>query len=68
MLGLLMKLLLSTQTRAAIELARRLTAALDTPAEREAAINYCVSALADGHLTAIEWTKLGKALKVYGKK
>ena len=68
MLGLLMKLLLSTQTRAAIELARRLTAALDTPAEREAAINYCVSALADGHLTAIEWAKLGKILQVYGKK
>ena len=69
MLGLLIKLLpLSAQTRAAIELARRLTAALDTPAEREAAINYCVSALADGHLTAIEWAKLGKILQVYGKK
>tara|TARA_R100001244_G_scaffold91799_1_gene69429 strand:+ start:178 stop:384 length:207 start_codon:yes stop_codon:yes gene_type:complete len=68
MLGILMKLLLSTQTRAAIELARRLTASLDTPAEREAAINYCASALADGRITAIEWAKLGKILQVYGKK
>ena len=67
MIGLL-KALLPPQVKAAIELAQRLTASLDTPAERKAAIDYCVSALADGHLTAIEWAKLGKMLKVYGKK
>ena len=67
MIGLL-KALLPPQVKVAIELAQRLTASLDTPAERKAAIDYCVSALADGHLTAIEWAKLGKMLKVYGKK
>jgi len=41
MLKLLMKFL-PPQAKAAIELAQRLTASLDTPAEREAAINYCV--------------------------
>ena len=67
MLGLLMKFL-PPHAKAAIELAQRLTASLDTPAERKAAIDYCVSALADGKITAIEWTKLGKVLQVYGKK
>ena len=67
MIGLLMKLL-SPQTRTALQLAQRLTASLDTPAERKAAIDYCITALADHRITAIEWTKLGKALKVYGKK
>ena len=67
MIGLL-KALLPPQVKAAIELAQRLTASLDTPAERKAAIDYCVSALADGKITAIEWTKLGKVLQVYGKK
>ena len=67
MIGLL-KALLPPQVKAAIELAQRLTASLDTPAERKAAIDYCVSALADGKITAVEWTKLGKVLQVYGKK
>ena len=67
MFGLLMNLL-PPHAKAAIELAQRLTASLDTPAEREAAIDYCVIALADGKITAIEWTKLGKVLQVYGKK
>ena len=67
MLKLLMKFL-PPHAKAAIELAQRLTAALDTPAEREAAIDYCVIALADGKITAVEWTKLGKVLQVYGKK
>ena len=67
MIGLL-KALLPPQVKAAIELAQRLTASLDTPAEREEAINYCVEALADGKITAVEWTKLGKVLQVYGKK
>ena len=67
MLNLLMKFL-PPRTRAAIELAQRLTASLDTPAEREAAINYCVTVLADGRITAVEWAKLGKVLQVYGRK
>ena len=67
MIGILMKFL-PPQAKAAIELAQRLTASLDTPAERKAAIDYCVSALADGKITAVEWARLGKVLQVYGKK
>ena len=67
MIGLLMKFL-PPQAKAAKQLAQRLTAAIDTPAEREAAIDYCITILADGRITAPEWTKLGKVLQVYGKK
>tara|TARA_R100001086_G_scaffold240533_1_gene166727 strand:- start:137 stop:406 length:270 start_codon:yes stop_codon:yes gene_type:complete len=67
MLGLLMKFL-PPQAKAAIELAQRLTASLDTPEEREAAIKYCSEILADGKITMVEWSKLGKVLQVYGKK
>ena len=67
MLKILMTFL-PPHVKAAIELAQRLTASLDTPEEREAAINYCVDILADGNITAVEWAKLGKVLKVYGKK
>ena len=67
MLKLLMTLL-PPQAKAAIELAQRLTASLDTPEEREAAIKYCSEILADGKITMVEWSKLGKVLQVYGKK
>jgi len=67
MLGLLMKFL-PPEAKAAIELVQRLTAALDTPEERQAVIDYCLEMLKDGTITAPEWSKLGKALKIYGKK
>ena len=67
MIGLLMKFL-PPEAKAAIELVQRLTAALDTPEERQAVMTYCMDMLRDNSVSATEWSKLGKALKIYGKK
>jgi len=61
MLGLLIKLL-PPQAQAGIRLATLLTQALDTPEERQEALDYAISMLEDGKIQVTEWTGLGKLL------
>ena len=62
--------LLPTDTKNLITLGQQIISALDTPAERKAAINQGIKMLQDGKVTPIEWTKWGSALGVFqiGKK
>jgi len=62
--------LLPTDTKNLITLGQQIISALDTPAERKAAINQGIKMLQDGKITPIEWTQWGKSLGVFkiGKK
>ena len=51
--------------RALLELAIRVTSALDTPDERKAAAKFGVAMMADGRVTVTEWTRFGKILGIY---
>ena len=55
---------LPADKRALLELAIRITSALDTAAERKAVAEYGVKMLADGKVSGPEWVTLGKALGV----
>jgi len=61
MLGLLMRFL-PPQAKAGIQLATLLTQALDTPQERQAALDHAVAMLADGKISIKEWRELGQLL------
>ena len=55
---------LPADKRALLELAIRVTSALDTAAERKAVAEYGVKMLADGKVSGPEWLKLGKVLGI----
>tara|TARA_R100001143_G_scaffold58014_1_gene55577 strand:+ start:562 stop:765 length:204 start_codon:yes stop_codon:yes gene_type:complete len=55
---------LPADKRALLELAIRITSALDTAAERKAVAEYGVKMLADGKVSGPEWLKLGKVLGI----
>jgi len=61
MLKLLMKLL-PPQAKAGIQLATLLTQALDTPEERQAALDHTIAMIADGKVSVKEWRELGQLL------
>ena len=61
MIGILMKFL-PPRTKAAIQLATLLTQALDTPQERQAALDHTIAMIADGKISIKEWRELGKLL------
>ena len=50
--------------RALLELAIRITASLDSAAERKAVAEYGVTMLADGKVTVGEWAKFGSKLGI----
>jgi len=50
--------------RALLELAIRITSALDTAAERKAVAEYGAEMLKDGKVTVGEWAKFGSKLGV----
>ena len=61
MLNLLMKFL-PPQAKAGIQLATLLTQALDTPEERQAALDHTIDMIADGKIRIKEWRELGQLL------
>jgi len=61
MIGLLMKLL-PPRAKAGIQLATLLTQALDTPQERQAALDHVMTMLANGKISIKEWRELGQLL------
>ena len=61
MLNLLMKFL-PPQAKAGIQLATLLTQALDTPEERQAALDHTIAMIADGKISIKEWRELGQLL------
>jgi len=61
MISILMKFL-PPQAKAGIQLATMLTQALDTPEERQAALDHTVAMLASGSVSVKEWRDLGKLL------
>ena len=67
MLNLLMKFL-PPQAKAGIQLATLLTQALDTPEERQAALDHTIAMIADGKISIKEWRELGQLLFWYDKK
>ena len=50
--------------RALLELAMRITASLDTAAERQAVAEAGVEMLKDGRVTVAEWSKFGSRLGI----
>tara|TARA_R100001530_G_scaffold86474_1_gene60203 strand:- start:219 stop:437 length:219 start_codon:yes stop_codon:yes gene_type:complete len=58
MLTILMKLL-PADKRAMIELAMRMVAKLNTPAERQAVAEYGIAAFKDGSISITEWATIG---------
>jgi hypothetical protein len=50
--------------RALLELAIRITSALDTAAERKAVVQYGAEMLKDGSVTVGEWAKFGSKLGI----
>ena len=61
MISILMKFLPS-QAKAGIQLATLLTQALDTPEERQAALDHTIAMIADGKISIKEWRELGQLL------
>jgi len=57
-LTILMKLL-PADKRAMIELAMRMVAKLNTPAERQAVAEYGIAAFKDGSISITEWATIG---------
>ena len=55
---ILMKLL-PADKRAMIELAMRMVAKLNTPAERQAVAEYGIAAFKDGSISITEWATIG---------
>ena len=55
---------LPADKRALVKLAIRITASLDTPAERKAVAEYGVKMLDDGKVTVGEWAKFGSILGI----
>ena len=68
MLNKITSLFLSKEKKILLDLAMHIVQSLDTKEERLAAANTVVTALKDGKITTIEWTKIGKSLGVFGKK
>tara|TARA_X000001388_G_scaffold74726_1_gene68211 strand:+ start:191 stop:400 length:210 start_codon:yes stop_codon:yes gene_type:complete len=68
MLNKITSLFLSKEKKVLLDLAMHIVQSLDTKEERLAAANTVVTALQDGKITTIEWTKIGKSLGVFGKK
>ena len=56
--------LLPADKRALLELAIRITASLDTAAERKAVAEYGLEMLKDSKVTVGEWAKLGSKLGI----
>jgi len=63
MMEILMKFL-PADKRAMIELAMRMVAKLDTPAERKAVAEWGMRAFQDGKITVPEWGELGGKLGI----
>ena len=64
MLGLLMRLL-PPDTKALVQLALRMVAALDTPEERQEVAEFGMKMLSDGSVSITEWSAFGKRLGVF---
>ena len=67
MISILMKFL-PPQAKAGIQLATLLTQALDTPEERQAALDHTIAMIADGKISIKEWRELGQLLSWNHKK
>jgi len=63
MTSLLLKIL-PADKRALLALALRITASLDTAAERKAVADYGVEMLKDGSVSVGEWAKFGSKLGI----
>jgi hypothetical protein len=63
MINLLMKFL-PADKRAMVELAMRMVAKLDTPAERKAVADWGIQAFSDGKISVPEWGELGGRLGI----
>jgi len=63
MMNLLLKFL-PADKRALLTLALRITASLDTAAERKAVADYGVEMLRDGKISVGEWAKFGSKLGI----
>ena len=68
MFNTIANLFLSKEKKVLLDLALHIVQSLDTKEERIAAANMVLDSLEDGKITTIEWTKIGKALGVFGKK
>ena len=68
MLNKIASLFLSKENKTLLDLSMHIVQSLDTKEERIGAANIVINALEDGKITTIEWTKIGKALGVFGKK
>ena len=68
MLNKIANIFLSKEKKILFDLALHIVQSLDTKEERIAAANMVINALEDGKITTIEWTKIGKALGVFGKR
>ena len=55
---------LPADKKALLELAIRITASLDSAAERKAVADYGLEMLEDGKVSVGEWAKLGSALGI----
>jgi len=56
--------LLPADKRSLLELALRITASLDTSAERKVVVDYGVEMLKDGKVSVGEWAKFGSKLGI----
>ena len=56
---------LPKETRGLLELAIRITAALDTQHEREEAVRYGLKMLKDGKVQVHEWSTCGSKLGIF---
>jgi len=63
MINLLMRFL-PADKRAMVELAMRMVAKLDTPAERKAVAEWGIQAFSDGKISVPEWGELGGKLGI----
>ena len=68
MLNKIASLFLSKENKTLLDLSMHIVQSLDNKEERIGAANIVINALEDGKITTIEWTKIGKALGVFGKK
>ena len=59
---------LPAESRALVELGRRIVGSLDTAEERKAAVAYGTKMLADGKVTFTEWMRFGETLGFLPKK
>ena len=68
MFNKIINLFLNQEKKALLDLGVHIVQSLDTKEERIEACKTVQEALKDGKVTTIEWTKIGKALGVFGKK